>query len=109
MASFFNAERVEAGWRFFILWTITNLLGLGIGAAIELFLFKQINGNIAVFLAAIGQAWLSASRLIWDYAARDEFGDPRGLKSGVGSQLRNASFPARAEGEKRLLSATRNP
>jgi hypothetical protein len=57
MASFFNAERVEAGWRFFILWTITNLLGLGIGAAIEFFLFKQINGNIAVFLAAIAQAW----------------------------------------------------
>ena len=59
--------------------------------------------------AAVGQAWLSASRSNSDYAARDEFGDPRGLKSGVGSQLRNASFPARAEGEKRLLSATRNP
>ena len=59
--------------------------------------------------AAIGQAWLSASRLNSDYAARDEFGDPRGLKFGVGSQLVTASFPARAEGEKRLLSATRNP
>jgi hypothetical protein len=58
MASFFNAERVQAGWRFFVLWMLTNLLGLGIGAAIELFLFKQINGNIAVLLAAIAQAWM---------------------------------------------------
>ena len=58
---------------------------------------------------AVGQSWSSASRSSWDYAARDEFGDPRGRKSGVGWQLVNASFPARAEGEKRLLSATRNP
>jgi hypothetical protein len=57
MASFFNAERIQAGWRFFILWTITNLLGLGIGAAIEFFLFKQLNGNIAVLFSALAQAW----------------------------------------------------
>jgi hypothetical protein len=43
------------------------------------------------------------------YAARGERGDPRGRKSSAGLQLTNASFPARAEGEKRLRSATRNP
>jgi hypothetical protein len=57
MASFYNAERIQAGWRFFVLWMLMTLLGLGIGAAIEFLLFKQINGNIAVFLAAIMQAW----------------------------------------------------
>ena len=44
-----------------------------------------------------------------DYAARGECGDPRGRKSGAGLRLTNPSFPARAEGEKRLRSATRNP
>jgi hypothetical protein len=57
MASFYNAERTQAGWRFFVLWMLMTLLGLGIGAGIEFILFRQINGNIAVFLAAIMQAW----------------------------------------------------
>jgi hypothetical protein len=58
MASFFNAERIQAGWRFFLLWLIMTLLGLGIGAAIEFFVFKGINGNIAVIFASIAQAWV---------------------------------------------------
>lgn len=58
MASFFNAERIQAGWRFFLLWQLTTLLGLGIGAAIEFFIFKAINGNIAVVFASILQAWV---------------------------------------------------
>lgn len=58
MASFFNAERIQAGWRFFLLWMLLTLLGLGIGAAIEYFIFKQINGNIAIIFASIAQAWV---------------------------------------------------
>ena|SRR5215831_5556331 len=44
-----------------------------------------------------------------DYAARGEPGDPRGRKSGAGPGATNPRWPARAEGEKRLRSATRNP
>jgi hypothetical protein len=53
----------------------------------------------------------SFSRLQWnsDYAARGERGDPRGRKSGAGPGATNPRWPARAEGEKRLRSATRNP
>jgi hypothetical protein len=63
----------------------------------------------AVARAVAGQGWLSRSQSNSDYAARGERGDPRGRKSGAGLSLRNPSFPARAEGEKRLRSATRNP
>src|SRR5215210_1496086 len=59
--------------------------------------------------AAVGQGWLSMWQSNSDHAARGERGDPRGPKSGVGLRLTNPSFPARAEGEKRLRSATRNP
>src|SRR5687768_2729503 len=59
--------------------------------------------------AAVGQGWPSASQSNSDYAARGERGDPRGRNSGAVLQLTNASFPARAEGEKRLRSATRKP
>src|ERR1700677_1382140 len=54
----------------------------------------------------------SSSALQWksDYAARDERGDdPRGRKSGAGLGATNPRWPARAEGEKRFRSATRNP
>jgi len=44
-----------------------------------------------------------------DYVARGEGGDPRGRKSGVGLGTMNLRWPARAEGEKRFRSATRNP
>jgi hypothetical protein len=44
-----------------------------------------------------------------DYAARGERGDPRGRKSVVGLGTANLRWPARAEGEKRFRSATRNP
>ncbi len=43
-----------------------------------------------------------------DYVARDVLGDPRGRKSGAGMAA-NPRWPARAEGEKRFRSATRNP
>jgi hypothetical protein len=44
-----------------------------------------------------------------DYVARDERGDPRGRNDGVGLGTANLRWPARAEGEKRFRSATRNP
>jgi len=44
-----------------------------------------------------------------DYVARGERGDPRGRKFGVGLGTTNLRRPARAEGEKRFRSATRNP
>src|SRR5688572_12391528 len=59
--------------------------------------------------AAVWKGWLSASQSNSDYAARGERGDPRGRNSGAALQLTNVSFPTRAEGEKRLRSATRNP
>ena len=43
------------------------------------------------------------------YAARGERGDPRGRKPGGGCGVDNPTWPARAEGEKRFRSATRNP
>jgi hypothetical protein len=49
------------------------------------------------------------SQLSGDYVARGERGDPRGRKSGSGLGTRNLRWPARAEGEKRFRSATRNP
>src|SRR4029078_13143467 len=60
--------------------------------------------------AAVGQEWFSALQSNSDYSARGERGgDPRGRNSGAGSRLMNLSCPTRAEGEKRLRSATRNP
>src|SRR3954451_1125230 len=59
--------------------------------------------------AAVEQEWLSVSQSNADYAARGERGDPRGRNSSAVLHLTNASFPMRAEGEKRLRSATRNP
>ena len=44
-----------------------------------------------------------------DYVARGERGDPRGRKFGVGLGTASLRWPARAEGEKRFRSATRNP
>ena len=44
-----------------------------------------------------------------DYAARSVWGDPRGRKWGEIFGLDKRKWPARAEGEKRLRSATRNP
>ena len=44
-----------------------------------------------------------------DYVARDERGDPRGRKFGPGPGAKNPRCPARAEGEKRFRSATKNP
>jgi len=49
------------------------------------------------------------SQLSADYVARDVRGDPRGRKSGAGMEAMNPRRPARAEGEKRFRSATRNP
>ena len=43
------------------------------------------------------------------YAAPGGPGDPRGRKSAAGLEATNPRLPARAEGEKRFRSATRNP
>jgi len=44
-----------------------------------------------------------------DYVARGVRGDPRGRKFGMDAGTTNLRWPARAEGEKRFRSATRNP
>src|ERR1035441_10721199 len=44
-----------------------------------------------------------------DYAVRGGRGDPRGRKSGGSSGADSPTWPARAEGEKRVRSAIRNP
>ena len=49
----------------------------------------------------------AASRSSEDYAART--GEPRGRKPAAGLGTENSSFPAPAEGEKRLRSVTQNP
>src|ERR1700676_3206476 len=53
-----------------------------------------------------GCAWLRWSR---DYDVRGARGEPRGWKSGGSSGGHRSSRPARIEGGKRLLSATRKP
>ena len=58
-------------------------------------------------LAGDGQS--ATWRSIGDYAVRGGRGDPRGRKSGGGSGADNPTWPARAEGEKRFRSLTRNP
>jgi hypothetical protein len=50
-----------------------------------------------------------ASQSSVDYVALGGPGDPRGRKSGAGPRAANPRYPARAEGEKRFRSATRNP
>jgi hypothetical protein len=67
---------------------------------------KDIEG---VAGAGVGQGSFSGLQSNWDYAARGERGDPRGRKSGAGPAATNLRWPARAEGEKRFRSATRNP
>ena len=59
-----------------------------------------------VAVAGLVGAWLSRG----DYAAGREPGEPRGRNLGGGtSGTGRTNRPARAEGEKRLRSATRNP
>jgi hypothetical protein len=51
----------------------------------------------------------AALRSSEDYAVRGGPVDPRGRKSDAGPRAANPRWPARAEGEKRFRSATRNP
>src|SRR5437660_8355984 len=67
---------------------------------------KDIEG---VGQVAVGQGSFSTSRSNSDYAALGERGDPRGGNFGAGPGATNPRWPMRAEGEKRLRSATRNP
>jgi hypothetical protein len=66
-------------------------------------------GSKAVAAASGAPERCVASRASADYAARGVCGDPRGRKSGAGPGATNLRWPARAEGEKRFRSATRNP
>jgi len=66
-------------------------------------------GSEGVAPAVAGQGSFSTSQSNSDYAARGERGDPRGRKSGSGPGAANPRWPARAQGEKRFRSATRNP
>jgi hypothetical protein len=66
-------------------------------------------GSEAIAAATGAPERCVASRSSRDYVARGVRGDPRGRKSGAGPRAANLRWPARAEGEKRFLSATRNP
>src|SRR5580658_6657706 len=66
-------------------------------------------GTEAVAAAVDAPERYAASRWSVDYAALGVRGEPRGRKSGAGPGATNPSWPARAEGEKRFRSATRNP
>lgn len=59
MASFFEAERNQAGWRFGLLWIVMSLLGFGVGLGLEWLLFgNTINLYLAVPLAGVAQGWV---------------------------------------------------
>lgn len=58
MASFFEAERNQAGWRFGLLWIVMTLIGFNLGLALEFLLFSNINLYLAVPLAALPQGWV---------------------------------------------------
>jgi hypothetical protein len=66
-------------------------------------------GNEAIAAVTGAPGSFATSRSSTDYAARGAPGDPRGRKSGAGPGVANPRWPARAEGEKRFRSATRNP
>jgi hypothetical protein len=66
-------------------------------------------GSEAIAAATGAPERCVASRSSRDYVARGVRGDPRGRKSGAGPRAANLRWPARAEGEKRFRSATRNP
>jgi len=66
-------------------------------------------GSEAVERAEAGQSLFSKSQSSSDYAARGGRGEPRGRKPGGGEGADNLTWPARAEGEKRFRSLTRNP
>lgn len=57
MMSFLETERVEAGWRFFLIWVLATNLSFFIGISIEVFLFGQATLYVAILLAAFAQAW----------------------------------------------------
>jgi hypothetical protein len=65
--------------------------------------------NAAIAATTGAPEEFAESRSSADYAARGVRGEPRGRKSRAGPGTTSPAFPARAEGEKRLLSATRNP
>ena len=68
--------------------------------------FEDSKGGAGEGTARAEFGW---SRWSGDYDVRRVCGEPRGLNSGGSFAVRSSSRPARAEGEKRLLSATRKP
>jgi hypothetical protein len=58
MASFFEAERNQAGWRFGLLWIVMTLIGFGVGLGIEWLLFPNVNLYFAVPIAGVAQGWV---------------------------------------------------
>jgi len=58
MASFFEAERNQAGWRFGFLWIVMTLIGFAPGLLLEWLLFGTVNFNFAIPLAAVAQGWV---------------------------------------------------
>lgn len=66
-------------------------------------------GSEAIGRAEAGQFPFGASQWKLDYAARGGPGEPRGRNFGEGWGTDNPTWPARAEGEKRFRSLTRNP
>jgi hypothetical protein len=66
-------------------------------------------GNEATGAAMSAPKECASLRSSVGYDAQGVRGDPRGRKFGAGLGTTNLRWPARAEGEKRFRSATRNP
>lgn len=58
MASFFEAERTQAGWRFGFLWILMTLIAFIPTIILEWLIFGMPNLYIAVPVAAIAQGWV---------------------------------------------------
>src|SRR5437764_9168948 len=65
-------------------------------------------GNEEVGPGGSARARYEESQWKWDYAALPGRGEPRGLKWSGRFGAHSCNLPARAEGEKRLRSATRS-
>lgn len=58
MASFFEAERTQAGWRFGFLWIVMTLIAFIPTIILEWLIFGMPNLYLAVPVAAIAQGWV---------------------------------------------------
>lgn len=58
MGAFLYAERISAGWRFYLLWLVMGILGWLSGIALEFIIFQRINLFLAVPLSGAATGWV---------------------------------------------------